>query len=160
MRFSASESRRFGRPTDGAASRLALFAAAVTGVVAASQPWVRVRFERLFGEVFGPPAWQSSAGFTCMCTCALVLVMALAETGTATTRRAVRPASLLLAAIMTLAFALHVARGPGMLRGVSAAWTLSVFVAGGACATLLIACASRALPAAGRRREDAGPQAP
>ena len=146
MRFSASEPRRFGRPTDGAASRLALFAAAVTGVVAASQPWVRVRFERLFGEVFGPPAWQTSAGFTCLCTCALVFVMALAETRTRAARQAVRPASLLLAAVMAVVVAGHALAGPGMLRGVSAAWTISAYVGGVATLAVLVAVALARTP--------------
>ncbi len=160
MRFTAPAPRRFGRPADEPRSKLVLFVAAGAGVLAACQPWVRVRFERLFGEVFGPPGWQTSAGFTCMCTCALVAVMALAETSTVSARRAVRPASALLAAITALAVAAHVARGPGLLRGVSASWTLSVFVACTASAALLAACWLRARAAPGGRRQrprDAGP---
>lgn len=149
--FSEPNPKRFGSPRERPLWRGVLFVAATAGVLAATQPWVRVRFERLFGEVFGPPAWQSSAGFTCLCTCALVAVMALAETQTRTTQRAVRPASLLLAGVMALAVLLHIARGPGMLRGVSAAWTASVYLGGVASLGLLAACTMRFLHHRGYR---------
>jgi len=124
--------------------RRVLFAAAVATVVAATRPWTRVEFTRLFGEVFGPPAWQStSAGFTCLCTSALVAVMALTETHTRTARQAVRPASLLLAIIMALAVLLYVVRGPGTLRGVSATWTVSLYVGVTTSLLVLAACAAR-----------------
>ncbi|MCK5944244.1 MAG: hypothetical protein KAI24_19815 [Planctomycetes bacterium] len=143
MRFAEPTSPSFGSRRERPFWRIALFAAAVTGVIAASQPWVRVRFERLFGELFGPPAWQTSAGFTCLCTCALVAVITLAETHTRSAQRAVRPASLLLAGVMALSVLLYVLRGPGMLRGVSAAWTTSLYVGSAACFVLLAACIVR-----------------
>ncbi|MGC6486811.1 MAG: hypothetical protein ACON4Z_04140 [Planctomycetota bacterium] len=120
-----------------------LFGAAFAAVTASCQPWLRVRFDRLFGEVFGPPAWQSTAGFTCLCTSALLAVMAAAETNTRASRSAVRPASLMLAVIMACVVATHVLRGPGMLRGVSAMWTASAYVGAGATAALVAACAAR-----------------
>ena len=158
MQFAESGARNFGSPRERPLWRAVLFVAATIGVLAATQPWIRVRFERLFGEHFGPPAWQSSAGFTCLCTCALVAVMALAETRTRSAQRAVRPASFLLAGVMALAVLLHIARGPGMLRGVSAAWTISVYLGGIASIALLAACAMRfvQLQASSRQR---GPRA-
>jgi len=135
--------------------RTVLFVTAVATTISATLPWTRVEFVRLFGEVFGPPAWQdSSAGFTCLCTSALVFVMALAETQTRTARQAVRPASLLLAAIMTLALMLHLVRGPGTLRGVGAMWTISLYIGALASLALFAACAVRfaAMQPPGRRR--------
>lgn len=152
MQFAEPGSRHYRSPRERPVWRVVLFVAAAAGVAAATRPWLRVRFERLFGEHFGPPGWQTSAGFTCLCTCALVAVMALAETQTRTTQRAVRPASLLLAGVMTLAVLLHVARGPGMLRGVSAAWTVSVYVGCVASVALLAACAMRFAQQRPRRR--------
>jgi len=143
MQFAEPTPKNFGSPRERPFWRVLLFAAAAAGALAATQPWIRVRFERLFGEFFGPPAWQSSAGFTCLCTSALVAVMALAETQTRSAQKAVRPASLLLASVMALAVVLHIARGPGMIRGVSAAWTVSVYVGGVASLALLAACAMR-----------------
>ena len=123
--------------------RLLLVAATAT-VIAATRPWTRVEFTTLFGEIFGPPAWQStSAGFTCLCTSALLAVMALIETRTRTTRQAVRPASLILAVIMVLAVVMYIARGPGMLRGVSATWTLSLYIGTITSMLVLVACALR-----------------
>ena len=69
--------------------------------------------------------------------------MALAETQTHSARQAVRPASLLLAIVMTLALALHLVRGPGMLRGVSATWTFSFYVGAAMALAVLAACAVR-----------------
>ncbi|MGK0205834.1 MAG: hypothetical protein ACI89X_002792 [Planctomycetota bacterium] len=124
--------------------RRLLFAAAAGTVIAATRPWTRVEFTTLFGEVFGPPAWQSTtAGFTCLCTSALLAVMALAESQTRSARDAVRPASLLLAVIMTLAVVMYIARGPGTLRGVSATWTLSLYIGVATSLMVLAACAVR-----------------
>ena len=124
--------------------RYALFVAAAATVVAATRPWTCVEVVSLFGEYFAPPAWKSTtAGFTCLSTSALLAVMALAETHTQTTRQAVRPASLLLAAVMALAVIMHVARGPGMLRGVSATWTLSLYIGTTTTLVVLAACAAR-----------------
>lgn len=130
-------------PKDRPFWRRVLFASAAITALAAMRPWTKVEFVRLFGELFGPPAWQSTAGFTCLCTSALVAVMALAETHTQSARQAVRPASLLLAGVMTLALALHVAKGPGSLRGVSAAWTFSLYISGCTSVLVLAACAIR-----------------
>lgn len=124
--------------------RQLLFVAAITAVVAATRPWIQVAFVSLFGDVAGPPAWQeSTAGFTCLCTSALIAVMALVETQTRSAREAVRPASLLLATIMTLALVLHLLRGPGTIRGVTATWSMALYVGSAAAFALLAACASR-----------------
>lgn len=124
--------------------RWLLFAAAAATVVCATQPWTRVEFTRLWGEIFDQPAWKStSAGFTCLCTSALVAVMALAETHTRTTRQAVRPASLLLAGVMALALIFYVLRGPGMLRGVTATWTISLYIGAVTSMLVLAACVAR-----------------
>jgi hypothetical protein len=116
-----------------------LLAAAVTAV-ATAPPWVEVSFARLFGVLAGPPGWQTSAGFTCLCTCLLVAVMTLAETQAPATHHAVRPASLLLVAVCTAALALEWADGPGMLRGVSATWTGAFWLVLGAVPVLLAIC--------------------
>lgn len=120
-----------------------LLLSAAAGVIATMQPWVRVRFERLFGEHDGPPGWQSSAGFTCLCTCALVVVMTLAETSTRSAQQAVRPASTLLVAISTLAVVFEMWQGPGHIRGVTAIWTMSFWAAGVAITALFVACVAR-----------------
>ena len=143
MHFAEPSPRRFGAPRRGSLWATLLFIAAATAATAASRPWLRVRFDRLFGEIFGPPAWQSSAGFTCLCTSALVAVMAATETRTRASQSAVRPASLLLSVIMACVVAAHLLRGPGMLRGVSATWTLAAFVGAAATAALAVACAAR-----------------
>ncbi|HEB52386.1 MAG TPA: hypothetical protein ENI87_03920 [bacterium] len=143
MNFAEADARRFRPLPERPLWRRVLLLASAAGAAAASQPWIRVKFENLFGHVLGAPAWQSSAGFTCLSTCALLAVMALSETHTRTTQRAVRPASMLLAAVMALALALHVARGPGMLRGVSATWTESMYLAAIATAVVTTACAMR-----------------
>lgn len=135
--------------------RRVLFVAAAVTALAAMRPWIEVQFTSLFGELSGPPGWQSSAGFTCLCTSALVAVMALAETQSRSTRQAVRPASLLLAVVMTLSLVLHLVRGPGMLRGVSATWTYSFYVGAATALAVLTACAVRfaaAAPKANRPR--------
>ena len=131
-----------------------LFGAAATAAIASCQPWLRVRFDRLFGEVFGPPGWQTSAGFTCLCTSALLAVMTAAETKTQRSRSAIRPASLLLASVMACAVTAHLLRGPGMLRGVSVTWTASAYTCAAAPIALLAACAARFL--AYRRHLPAG----
>lgn len=130
--------------------RRVLFIAAAITAFAAMRPWIEVQFTRMWGELSGPPGWQTSAGFTCLCTSALVAVMALAETQTRTTRQAVRPASLLLAVVMTLSLFLHVLRGPGLLRGVTATWTYSFYIGGATALTVLLACAVRYAATAGK----------
>ena len=126
--------------------RLALYASALLAAFGATQPWVRVRFEGLFGRYFGEPAWQSTAGFTCLMTAALVAVMALAETPARTTQQAVRPASLLLVLVAACALACEAFAGPGTLRGVSAAWTWAFWLAAVGLPALLVVCAVRCLP--------------
>ena len=123
--------------------RTLLFVAPKAAALAAMRPWVEVEFVRLFGELSGPPGWNYSAGFTCLCTSALIFVMTLVETQTQSARQAVRPASMLLAVVMTLALALHLLRGPGMLRGVSATWTITFYAALAAALAVLAACAAR-----------------
>ena len=123
--------------------RTLLFIATAASTVAAMRPWIEVQFVSLFGELSGPPGWRSSAGFTCLCTSALVCVMTLAETQTPTSRQAVRPASMLLSIVMTSALFLHLLRGPGMLRGVSATWTISFYIGAAASLAVVAACAAR-----------------
>jgi hypothetical protein len=132
--------------------RLLFIASAVTAI-AATRPWTRVEFTTLFGEIFGPAAWQgTTAGFTCLCTSALLAVMTLIETRTRTTQKAVRPASLMLATIMVLSMVLHLGRGPGTLRGVTATWTLSLYLSTAASAVVLAACAARFAAMAGKEK--------
>ncbi|MFY9343758.1 MAG: hypothetical protein WAT39_14815 [Planctomycetota bacterium] len=127
-----------------------LLVSAAIAALATMQPWIQVRFVRLFGEHSGPPGWQTSAGFTCLCTCALVAVMALAETPSRSTWQAVRPASTMLVAVSALAVALQWWDGPGQLRGVTAAWTFAFWFAAAGTAALLACCVVRGRPA-GRR---------
>ncbi|MBX3463036.1 MAG: hypothetical protein KF830_07685 [Planctomycetes bacterium] len=129
--------------------RWLLFASAVAAALGSTLPWVRVRFATLFGDVEGPPGWHSSAGFTCLCSSALVLVMALAESGSPASRLAVRPGSLLLAAITALAVGLEWQAGPGLLRGVSARWTACFYLVVASLPLLVAACGRRWLAATG-----------
>ncbi len=101
--------------------RLLLLCAAVTALATRS-PWLRVKFERLFGEHSGPPAWQTTAGFTCLCTSLMVAMMMLVESGTPASRQAVRPGSLLLVGIALLTLVFAGLQGPGTIRGVTAEW--------------------------------------
>ena len=87
--------------------RALLFALAVAAMAAALRPWITVRFPRLFGDIDGPPAWQSSAGFTCLCASALVAVLAMLETDAVATRKAVRPASAFLACVASVVVLAH-----------------------------------------------------
>lgn len=123
--------------------RRLLIASAVIVVACAVAPWIRVQFERLFAVSFGPPGWQSSAGFTCLCSGALVVVLTFIETGTASSRAAVRPASLMLAALSLLATGMEWLQGPGTIGGVSAVWTLWFYVLLVSLPLLLVACAQR-----------------
>lgn len=120
-----------------------LLASAAAAAFATTQPWIAVRFEQLFGAHFGPPGWQSSAGFTCMCTCLLVAMMAIAETRTHATQEATRPASALLVLLCLLALAYEWRGGPGTLRGVTARWTLAFWLLAASVPTLLVACLLR-----------------
>jgi hypothetical protein len=123
--------------------RWLLFASAAAAAIGCTLPWVRVRFEGLFGSHLGPPGWHNPAGFTCLCTAALVTVMALAESGSPASQRAARPGSLLLVAISTLTVGLQWCAGPGLLRGVSAMWTACFYLVVASLPLLLAACARR-----------------
>ncbi len=137
---------------DGRGWRPVLLVSATLAAFATMRPWVRVQFPQLFGHHVGPPGWQSSAGFTCLCTCALVGMLALAETDSLETHQAVRPASVLLVAISALAFALEWGDGPGHLRGVSAVWTWAFWLTATSLPLLLLACAQRCRALQSRRR--------
>lgn len=127
-----------------------LFASAAAAAACSLLPWIRVRFESLFGSHQGPPGWHTQAGFTCLCTSALVVVMAMAENGTPTSQRAVRPGSLMLVGITTLVLAIEWNDGPGHLRGVTAAWTGWFYVLLATVPLLLTACTRRWLLASAR----------
>ena len=114
-----------------------LFLAAALTVVATRAPWLRVKFERLFGAHSGPPGWESPAGFTCLCTSMMVAMMALIESGTRESQQAVRPGSLLLTGIALLTLLLAAVQGPGDLRSVSASWTGWFYLA---CASTPLLC--------------------
>jgi hypothetical protein len=135
----------------GGVWRWVLLGGAAVAAAASLQPWTRVRFGRVFGEVLGPPGWESSAGFTCLCTSALLAVITLSETPSLESRAAVRPASLLLAAGMTAAQAAALVAGPGTLRGVTAAFTSSFYVGCAAAAAVFTASLVRARGRARRR---------
>jgi len=109
--------------------RYLLFGSVLLTVLATRWPWIRVKFESLFGQHSGPPAWESTAGFTCLCTSLMVAVMALAESGTPSSREAVRPGSLLIAVLALCTLVAAVLQGPGTLRSVSAVWTVWFYVA-------------------------------
>ncbi|MFK7740157.1 MAG: hypothetical protein AB8H80_07520 [Planctomycetota bacterium] len=143
MMFATPGSREFAPRSESPLWRNVLFVAAVVGGLAATQPWVRVEFVRLFGELFGPPAWKGTAGFTLLCTCALLAVMSLIETKSREAKQAVRPASALLAVVMFVSLVLHAARGPGTLRNVTASWTVSFYFGSLAAAVVVIACIAR-----------------
>lgn len=128
---------------DHAAWRRVLLVSAALAAFATTRPWVQVQFERLFGMHSGPPGWQSSAGFTCLCSSLLVAIMALAETSSRTTQQAARPASLLLVGISALSLLLEWWDGPGLVRGVSATWTYAFWLLLASLPALLAACAFR-----------------
>ena len=130
----------------GARWRRALLASAAVSAFATTQPWIAVRFASLFGAHVGPPGWQSSAGFTCLCTCLLVAMMALAETRAKSTQEAARPASVLLVALTVLALAYEWRGGPGTLRGVTATWTKAWWLLAASLPALLAACLVRCRP--------------
>ncbi|MBL8756560.1 MAG: hypothetical protein JNK15_24915 [Planctomycetes bacterium] len=121
---------------------LLLVAAAIVAI-ASLRPWLQVQFVRLFGEHDGPPGWHSSAGFTCLCTSMLVAVLACSESRAIETQRAARPGSLLLVLLATLAVGCEWWQGPGLLRGVSARWTVAFWLVLAASVALLFACVRR-----------------
>lgn len=123
--------------------RWLLFASATAGAICSLLPWLRVRFESLFGSHQGPPGWHTSAGITCLCTTALVAVMALAESGTPTSQQAARPGSLILVAVTTLVLGIEWSNGPGTMRGVSASWTGWFYLLLVSLPVLLLACTRR-----------------
>lgn len=120
-----------------------LYVSAAGACLAAMRPWTRIRFPLLHDvhhDPFGPPAWQSTVGFTCLCTAALVAVMTLGETRTPATQQSVRPASLLLVSLALLSLLFDWQRGPADLRGVSAVWTWAYYAALVCLPTLWTAC--------------------
>ncbi|MFO1077729.1 MAG: hypothetical protein U1E73_08380 [Planctomycetota bacterium] len=117
-----------------------LFLAAGIAALSTRWPWVQIKFERLFPGVTGPVAWQTKAGFTCLCTSLLVAVMALAESGTPESLRAVRPGSLMLVSLAVLALGAEWLAGPGELRGASAVRTFWFHVACFAVPLLFLVC--------------------
>lgn len=153
MLFVESIPRRFDKPRERPFWRYVLFAAAATTALASTQPWLRVAFERLFGVHghYGPPAWRSTTGFTCLSTCALVFVMALGETQTPRSKHAVRPASLMLVALMAAALLMYALQGPPDVRAVSGRWTISFYLSVLGSGALLWACIARVRAIAGRR---------
>lgn len=156
MLFVEARQRRFERRRERPLWRYVLFCAAALGALASTQPWLVVQFERLFGLHYGPPAWQSSAGFTCLSTSALVFVMTLGETHTRRSQDAVRSASLMLVALMALALLLEVLQGPGSVRGVSGTWTASFYCGALGAAALLLACVARSAAVSRRRKAPPG----
>ena len=128
---------------DGSGSLVPLFLSAAVVGLATRWPWVEVAFPRLFEAASGPPGWHTPAGGTCLATAALIAIMALAETRTPSSRQAVRPGSLMLAALATGILAFEAFQGPGMLRGVSARWTPWFWVACVALPVLLLTCVVR-----------------
>jgi hypothetical protein len=124
--------------------------AAALAALAARGPWLEVRFQQLFGHFQGPPAWNSTVGFTCLCSSLLVLVLTLAESDTPAARRAVRPGSLLVVAIALLSLLLWASGGPGLLRGVSARWTGWFYLAATCLPLLFGGCLRRWLSVARR----------
>lgn len=120
-----------------------LYVSAAAAALATRWPWTQVRFTRMFDHVFGPPGWQSSAGFTCLCASMMATVMALVETSSQRTRDAVRPGSLMLVAIALLAMLAEFFGGPGTLRGVTASWTPPFYVACVALPLLTMVCGAR-----------------
>jgi hypothetical protein len=142
MQFRAEPDSNLGQaPARG--SPWLLFMSVALVVVAGTRPWIRVQFERLFGELHGPPGWQSQAGFTCFCSAMLIAVMTLAESSTTTTQRAVRPASLLLAVLSALTLGYEWLQGPGQLRGVSARWTWAFWLTAAVMTVLVASCGRR-----------------
>jgi hypothetical protein len=123
-------------------SRL-LYGSAAGAALATRWPWQQVKFERLFGEAQGHPAWQSTAGGTCLATSLLLLVLAVAETDNMTSRRAVRPSSLLLATLALGSFLLAVVQGPGSVRGTTAVWTAWFWLEALCLPLLWLACFAR-----------------
>ena len=144
MLFAEPRRREFRRPPDRRTWRILLYVAAGFAVLSALQPWIRVHYIRLIGEMFGPPGWQSTPGFTLLCTSALLCVITMSETASARVTQAARPASAMLAGVMSLTLVLHVLQGPGRIRDVPATWTQSFYVGVTAGLLLLAVCLVRA----------------
>jgi len=142
MRFHSGPAPLPPRDDAHPAWRNVLLAGATVAALCSITPWVRVQFSRLWGSHDGPPGWQSSAGFTCLCSCALVVMLTLVETDSPRTRLAARPGALMLALVSTLVVAFAWIDGPGTLRGVSATWT-AWFYALGVGVVLVVTSAAR-----------------
>lgn len=130
-------------PVERPVWRWLLYGSAAGAALATRWPWQQVKFERLFGEAQGPPAWQSTAGGTCLATSLLLLVLTIAETDAKTSHRAVRPSSLLLATLALGSFLLAAAQGPGSVRGTTAVWTWWFWLEALALPALWLACFAR-----------------
>lgn len=98
-------------------------------VLAAAFPWTLIEAEHLFGCVTGPIAARTSPGFTCVTTCLLTSLLLLGEGRSDESRDAVRTASALLMAAALVVLVLHLADGPGLLRGVDAEFSAWFFAA-------------------------------
>lgn len=154
------------RRSEHPAWRWLLLASAAVVVGGTLAPWLRIEFERLLGVHAGPPGWHSTAGFTCCCTALLVGMLACIETGTLTARRAVRPASAVLAGLSALLLVTEWWIGPGWAPGITLTWT-AAFYAVLLCAPALFAvCVQRwaavardapAWPRAGFGQSSSGP---
>lgn len=151
MRFHPGPEPLPERAAEPPAWRWLLIASALVAIGCSVTPWVCVQFSRLWGAHSGPPGWQSSAGFTCFFSCALLVMLTLVETEAVTTQHAVRPGSLLLAALTTLVVTFEWWDGPGQLRGVSAMWTAWFYAVLVCMPFLLFACSRRWLFISNRR---------
>jgi len=126
-------------------------------LLAASQPWTRVAFPRLWGAGDGPRGYDTVGGMTCSITCALVVVTALFGDRSPATRQAVAPGALLLSWLAVSAMALQCWHGAGSLRGGTAEFT-AAFALGFAGAVLAaLACTWRWRQIAPRRRSGRAP---
>lgn len=127
---------------DGAAAALpparrlgrALVGCCAGAVLATTFPWSQVAVPSLWGELHGPIAARTTAGFTCLMASLLTGLLVLSEGRTDSAREAVRAGSFLLMAIAAAALAWRWWQGPGLLHGVTAAHSEWFFAAAGAIA--------------------------
>ena len=106
-----------------------LLACCAFGAVATAFPWSYVEATHLFGEIAGPIAARTNAGFTCVTTCLLTGLLALAEGRSRSAREAVRVACVFLMGAATLVMAAHLVRGPSELFGVASSHSKWFFLA-------------------------------
>ncbi|MGE3173552.1 MAG: hypothetical protein AB7O97_13090 [Planctomycetota bacterium] len=129
----------------------ALLGCCMVAVVTTAFPWVRILVPSLWGEVLGPVAARTDAGFTCVTTCLLTALLVLVEGSGAQTREAVRTGCLLMMAIAAAVIGWRLLIGPGELRGVSMAHSGWFFAAVAAVAVGVVLCQLR-LPRPARTR--------